>query len=191
MPGVGVRTPLAGCPLQPQGRACNPIYSMRPPPARMVSVRAEALIRAPPEEVWRIISDLDGEPRYWRGTRSVRNVSESGGVLTREITIAFRGKKCMQEVTVVPMERIEAAFTEGVMRGTKVLSMRAGEPPGGGATVLEAEWDVTLAGMMGMFDGAVGRHIRGGTEQALAAIREEAERRAGKGGPSAEVAGVR
>lgn len=193
MPGVGVRTPLAGCPLQPQGRACNPIYSMRPPPARMVSVRAEARIRAPPEEVWAIVSDLDGEPRYWRGTRSVRNVSESGGVLTREITIAFRGKKCMQEVTVVPMERIEAAFTEGVMRGTKILSMRAEEGPNreGRITVLEAAWDVRLAGMMGMFDGAVGRHIRGGTEQALAAIKEESERRAkaGKGGPSAEVAG--
>ncbi len=157
----------------------------------MVSVRAEARIRAPPEEVWAIVSDLDGEPRYWRGTRSVRNVSESGGVVTREITIAFRGKKCMQEVTVVPMERIEAVFTEGVMRGTKVLSMRAEEWQGGGVTVLEAAWDVGLAGMMGMFDGAVGRHIRGGTEQALAAIKEEAERRAraGKGGPSAEVAG--
>lgn len=156
----------------------------------MVSVRAEARIRAPPEEVWGIISDLDAEPRYWRGTRSVRNVSESGGTVTREVTIAFRGKKCMQEVTVSPMERIEAAFTEGVMRGTKVLSMRPEEGRGGEGrhTVLEAAWDVRLAGMMGMFDGAVGRHIRGGTEQALAAIKEEAERRAGQGRQSAEVA---
>ena len=145
----------------------------------MVSVRAEARIRAPPEEVWRIISDLDGEPRYWRGTRSVRNVSESGGVVTREVTIAFRGKKCMQEVRTIPMERIEAAFTGGIMRGTKVLSMRAEEGEGGGRhTVLEAAWDVGLAGMAGMLSGAIGRHIRGGTEQALAAIKAEAERRA-------------
>ena len=104
---------------------------------------------------------------------------------------------------MAPMERIEAVFTEGVMRGTKVLSMRAEEGPDGkgASTVLEAAWDVRLAGMMGMFDGAVGRHIRGGTEQALAAIREEAERRAAGGGgaadggaadgPSAEVAAGR
>lgn len=155
----------------------------------MVSVRAEARIRAPPEEVWRIISDLDGEPRYWRGTRSVRNVSESGGVVTREVTIAFRGKKCMQEVRTVPMERVEAAFTGGIMRGTKVLSMRAEEEGGGRLTVLEAAWDVGLAGMAGMISGAIGRHIRGGTEQALAAIKAEAERRAaaagGKGGAGA------
>ena len=142
-------------------------------------IRAEARIRAPPEEVWRIVSDLDGEPRYWKGTKSIRNVSESGGTVTREITIAFRGKKCMQDVTVRPMERIEAVFTEGVIRGTKVLSMRPEADGGGGQlTVLEAEWDVSLGGMLGMFSGAVGRHIRSGTEQALAAIKAEAEQRA-------------
>lgn len=150
----------------------------------MVDVRAEARIRAPPEEVWGIISDLDGEARYWKGTRSIRNISRSGRTVTREITIAFRGQKCMQEVTVAPMERIEAVFTGGIMRGTKVLSMRAEEGPEGGGrlTVLEAAWDVSLGGMMGMFSGAVGRRIRGGTEQALAAIKAEAERRAGAAG---------
>lgn len=156
----------------------------------MVAVRAEARIRAPPEEVWGIISDLDGEARYWRGTRSIRNISRSGRTVTREITIAFRGKKCMQEVTVAPMERIEAVFTGGIMRGTKVLTMRAEEEEqeggGGRLTVLEAVWDVSLGGMMGVFSGAVGRHIRGGTEQALAAIKAEAERRAGAGGAAAE-----
>lgn len=149
-------------------------------------IRAEARIRAPPEAVWRIISDLDGETRYWKGTRSIRNVSESGGTLTREITIAFGGRKCMQDVTVVPMERVEAVFTDGIIRGTKVLSMRAGEEGGdAAATVLEAEWNVSLGGMLGMFSGAVGRHIRGGTEQALAAIKADAERAAGAAGAGA------
>lgn len=155
-------------------------------------IRAGARIRAPPEEVWRIVSDLDGEPRYWKGTKSIRNVSESGGTVTREITIAFRGKKCMQDVTVRPMERVEAVFTEGVIRGTKVLSMRPErDGDGGRLTVLEAEWDVRLGGMMGMFAGAVGRHIRSGTEQALAAIKAEAERRAAESaaGAAAEAGG--
>lgn len=162
----------------------------------MVAVRSEVVIKAPPESVWGIISDLDGEPRYWKGTTSIRNVSSSGNTVTREITIAFRGKKCMQVVTVHPMERIEAAFTEGIMRGTKTLRIRAADggagAVGGGPTVLEAEWDVSLAGMAGMLAGAVvGRHIRGGTEQALAAIKSEAER-AGPGGQgAAQAAGGR
>lgn len=161
----------------------------------MVAVRSEVVIKAPPESVWGIISDLDGEPRYWKGTTSIRNVSSSGNTVTREITIAFRGKKCMQVVTVHPMERIEAAFTEGIMRGTKTMRIRAADggagAVGGGPTVLEAEWDVSLAGMAGMLAGVVGRHIRGGTEQALAAIKSEAER-AGPGGQgAAQAAGGR
>lgn len=150
-------------------------------------VRSEVVVGAPPESVWRIISDLDGEPRYWKGTTAVRNVSSSGNTVTREITIAFRGKKCMQVVTVHPMERIEAAFTEGVLRGTRTLSIReAGEAGGGkaggsGPTVLEAEWDISLGGMMGMFAGAIRRHIKSGTEQALGAIKAEAESGPGRG----------
>ena len=153
----------------------------------MVAVRSEVAIKAPPESVWGIISDLDGEPRYWKGTTAIRNVSSSGNTVTREITIAFRGKKCMQVVTVHPMERIEAAFTEGIMRGTKTLRIRAADGKAGkgeGPTVLQAEWDISLAGMPGILGGVVGRHIRGGTEQALAAIKSEAER-AGPGGQGA------
>ena len=135
-------------------------------------MRSEVSIAAPPESVWRIISDLDGEPRYWKGTTSVRNVSSSGNTVTREITIAFRGKKCMQVVTLHPMECVEAVFTEGVLRGTKTLSIRVA---GAGTTVLEAEWDVSLGGTMGMFAGAIRRHIKSGTGLALEAIKAEAE----------------
>lgn len=151
----------------------------------MGAIRTGVRIDAPPEAVWRIISDLDGEARYWRGTTAIRNVSAEGNTVTREITIAFRGKKCMQVVTVHPMERIEASFTEGIMRGTKTLSMRAAGGGGGGggggeSTILEAEWDIGIGGMAGVLAGAISRHVKKGTEQALEAIKSEAER--GEGG---------
>ena len=152
----------------------------------MGAIRTGVRIDAPPEAVWRIISDLDGEARYWRGTTAIRNVSAEGNTVTREITIAFRGKKCMQVVTVHPMERIEASFTEGIMRGTKTLSMRAAGGGGGGgggggeSTILEAEWDIGISGMAGVLAGAISRHVKKGTEQALEAIKSEAER--GEGG---------
>ena len=148
----------------------------------MGAIRTGVRIDAPPEAVWRIISDLDGEARYWRGTTAIRNVSAEGNTVTREITIAFRGKKCMQVVTVHPMERIEASFTEGIIRGTKTLSMRAAGGGGGGgeSTILEAEWDIGIGGMAGVLAGAISRHVKKGTEQALEAIKSEAER--GEGG---------
>jgi len=42
--------------------------------------------------------------------------------------------------------------------------------------LLEAIWDVKLSGMMSMFTGMIKKHVKSGTEQALQAIKSEAER---------------
>ena len=71
------------------------------------------------EKVWDVISDIDNEPKFWKGTKEVRNISKDGNCISREITIAFRDQKCLQEVTIVPKETIKAVFTEGVIVGEK------------------------------------------------------------------------
>ena len=40
---------------------------------------------------------------------------------------------------------------------------------------LEANWDIKLSGMMGMFTGMIKKHIQSGTEQALIEIKREVE----------------
>ena len=40
---------------------------------------------------------------------------------------------------------------------------------------LNAKWDIKMSGLAGMFTGMVSKHIRGGTEQALESIKQEAE----------------
>ena len=138
----------------------------------MANIQATVDILAPVDKVWEIVSDLDNEPKFWKGTKEIRNISKEENVITREITIAFKDKKCMQKVTLYPKEKITAEFTKGMINGTKTISLFAIDDK----TKLEAVWDIKLSGMMGMFTGIIKKHIQSGTEQALQSIKEEIER---------------
>ena len=137
----------------------------------MVEIRAFVEINAPLEKVWNIVSDLDNEPKFWKGTKEIRNISKENNVITREVTIAFKDSKCMQTVTLYPKEKIHAEFIKGIINGTKTTSLHQA----GNSTHLEAVWNIKLSGMMGMFTGMVKKHIQSGTEQALQSIKQEAE----------------
>jgi len=137
----------------------------------MVQIQSFVEINAPLDKIWDIVSDLDAEPKFWKGTKEVRNISKQGNVVTREVTIAFKDSKCLQTVTLYPKEKIQAVFTKGIIDGTKTIILTQKE----GTTRLEAIWDMKLSGMMGMFTGMVKKHIQSGTEQALQSIKQEAE----------------
>jgi len=128
-------------------------------------------INASVDRVWDIISDLDNEPKFWRGTKETRIISRDGNVVTREITIAFRDSKCMQKITIQPKEKIYAEFTKGIIKGSKTLILK----PKDDSSLLEANWDVKMSGLAGMFTGIIKKHIRSGTEQALESIKQKAE----------------
>ncbi len=138
----------------------------------MTQIQISKLVNAPLEKVWNIVSDLDNEPKYWRGTKEIRNISKDENKITREITLVFRDSKCIQEVVLSPKEKIEAVFTDGILKGTKTINLKQAE----NGVYLEAIWDIKLSGMMGMFTGMVKKHIKNGTEQAIQSIKEEAER---------------
>jgi len=138
----------------------------------MALIDASIRIKAPIERVWSIVSDLDNEPKFWKGTKEIRNISKDETKITREVTIAFRDSKCMQEVLLFPQEKIEIKFTKGIIDGVKTIQLIPIE----NETELEVNWDVKLSGMMGMFTGMVKKHIKSGTNQALESIKQEAER---------------
>ena len=138
----------------------------------MTIIQASIDIKAPVEKIWDIISDLDNEPKFWKGTKEVRNISKEENKVNREITIAFRDQKCLQDVTLHPKEKIQAVFTKGIINGTKTITLTKKDE---GAN-LETVWDIKLSGMMGMFTGMVKKHIKSGTEQALQSIKQEVER---------------
>ena len=137
----------------------------------MAEIKTSVIINSTQEKIWDVISDIDNEPRFWKGTKELRNISRDGNQISREITIAFRDQKCLQQVTIIPKETIKAIFTKGVIVGEKVLTLKNMED----SCELEAIWDVKLSGKMGMFTGIIKKHIKSGTEQALQEIKKEVE----------------
>ena len=81
----------------------------------MAVIETSIQINVPAEKVWDLVSDIDNEPKFWKGTKEVRNISREGDVVNREIVIAFRDQKCQQKVTLYPKEKIVAVFTKGII----------------------------------------------------------------------------
>ena len=123
------------------------------------------------DKVWDIISDLDNEPEFWKGTKETKIISIEDNVITREIVIAFRDSKCIQKITIYPKEKIHAEFTKGILKGSKTVSVKPRES----GSLLEVNWDIKMSGLSGMFTGMIKKHIKGGTEQALQSIKLKAE----------------
>ncbi len=138
----------------------------------MATIEVEVEINATVDKVWDIVSDIDNEPKFWKGTKKVKNISKEGNTVNREIIIAFRDQKCLQEVKIFPKERIEAKFIKGVLNGKKTMILTSKEEK----TILRALWDIKLTGVMGMFTGMIRKHIKSGTEQAMQSIKSEIER---------------
>ena len=138
----------------------------------VTKIEVSTNIKSSVDRVWEIVSDIDNEPKFWKGTKEIKNLSKDGNTTNREITIAFRDQKCMQEVELQPKERIEFKFTKGIIGGEKTISLI----PKDEKTILRTVWDIKLTGMMGMFTGMIKKHVKRGTEQALQSIKSEAER---------------
>lgn len=137
----------------------------------MVTINASRQLSAPVDKVWKIVGDVDNEPQYWHGTKSVSNISKNGNVIEREVTIAFKDSKCRQTVVLDPEKSVEIRITDGPMRGTKTVTLS----PSGSATKIDVVWDIKLAGFLGMFTGMVKKHIAEGTEEALDRIAKAVE----------------
>ncbi|MFY3740758.1 MAG: carbon monoxide dehydrogenase subunit G [Candidatus Nitrosomirales archaeon] len=138
----------------------------------MVRIEASREINAPLEKVWEIASDMDNEPKYWHGTKSVKNLKVDGNTINREVIIAFKNSKCMETVVLNPKKSIDIQITEGPMKGSKAITLN----DTGGKTKVDVVWDIKLTGMMSMFTGMVKGHIEQGTKDALERISADAEK---------------
>jgi len=138
----------------------------------MAVIQVEVEIDAPIDKVWAVVSDIDNEPKFWKGTKEVKNISKEGNTINREVTIAFRDQKCLQQVKIYPKEKIKVKFIKGIINGEKIVSLTAKDEK----TILLTYWNIKLTGIMGMFTGAIKNHIKSGTEQAMQSIKEEIER---------------
>jgi ribosome-associated toxin RatA of RatAB toxin-antitoxin module len=137
----------------------------------MVNIHISKDIEASPEQVWAIISDVDREPEFWHGTRSIKNIKKDGNVIEREVVIAFRNSVCREVVTFDPKKSVKIKITDGPMKGTKNIMIDA---IADNKTRVDVQWDIKIKGFFGMFTGMIKKHISEGTEDALKRISKAA-----------------
>ena len=125
----------------------------------MATIVVQTEVNSTVEKVWEVISDIDNEPRFWKGTKEVKTLSKEGNIIKREITIAFRDQKCLQEIQLI-------------LDGTKIITLI----PKNNNVILKTTWDIKLSGKMNMFTAIIKNHIKSGTEQAMKSIKEEIEK---------------
>ena len=140
----------------------------------MVHIERRVTISADPERVWTYAADLDHEPEFWKGTKAVRTISRDGNVVERETTLAFRGRRQRERVTLEPPLRIVHELIQGPMRGTKTVVVT---PKGDGRTELTVTYDVRLVGLLKLGSHPFAKHAAEGTEHALQRIKDAAEGR--------------
>ena len=134
----------------------------------MVSIVVTREIPASLDKVWSIISDIDNEPRYWHGTKSVKNIHKDGNTVQREIVIAFRESRCREIVILDPKKSVKANILDGILRGTeKDIIVNSNRP---NQTKIEIVWNIKLSGFKMMFATIIKKHIKQGTEDAVTRI---------------------
>jgi carbon monoxide dehydrogenase subunit G len=121
-------------------------------------------ISAPLDDVWNLVSDVDREPEFWHGTKSVKNIRKEGNVVERETVIAFRNAVCKEIVTLDAKNAVKKRIIDGPIIGTKDIILT---PIGTNETRVEVKWDITVKGLFGLFRGIIKKHISEGTRDAL------------------------
>lgn len=127
-------------------------------------------IPAPLDTVWDIVGDIDREPEFWHGTKSIRNISKKGNTVERDVVIAFKNSVCREIVKLDPKKRINTEILNGPIKGTKVLTLTSIDNE---ATSITVNWDIELSGIYKLFSGMVSKHIHKGTEEALERISQK------------------
>jgi ribosome-associated toxin RatA of RatAB toxin-antitoxin module len=139
----------------------------------MVNFHTAKKMNASVSDVWKILSDLNREPEFWHGTKSIKNISNSDKMVEREVVIAFKNSICRETVTIDPMKSITTQIIDGPIKGKKVIVIN---PDGDQASVVDVEWDIRISGFMGIFSKMVKKHILEGTNDALDRISKVVEK---------------
>jgi|SRR5579872_1443080 len=136
----------------------------------MVEIKIKLQINAPTEKVWSIISNIDDDPKFWKGTTAIRNLAKDGTVITREVTIG-KVDRCLQTVTLFPKEGVNIRWMKGTITGTKDLML----VPMGNSTQLEVVLKYKLSGMATFMSGKITKDLQREADEAVQLIKEKAE----------------
>ena len=130
----------------------------------MVLIHASRDIPASLDSVWNVIADIDKEPEFWHGTKSIRKINKQGNTVEREVVLAFRNSVCREIVELDPKNSVNIKIMEGPIKGKKAITLTTIE---NNTTRINVEWDIKVNGIFGIFTEMIKKHILKGTEEAL------------------------
>jgi len=136
----------------------------------LVLIHTSRDVKATLDSVWNVISDIDREPEFWHGTKSIKNISKTGNTIEREVVIAFRNSKCREIVKLDNKKSINIDIIQGPIRGRKTIILKTIKDH---TTRIDVEWDIRLSGFYGIFTGMIKKHVLRGAEEALERISEK------------------
>jgi hypothetical protein len=122
------------------------------------------------EKLWNIISDVDRDPEYWHGTKSIKNIKKEGNIIERETTISFKNSRCKEIITLDEnnKNKIKIEIIEGPIHGEKIITLEKIDTD---STKIVVTWNIHLKGAMaGLFTIFIKKHILKGTKEALERI---------------------
>lgn len=137
---------------------------------KVAIISASRTIDSSVDKVWDIISDIDNDPEFWHGTKTVKNIRREGNVTERETIIAFRKSICKEIVTLHTNRQVLIEITEGPIIGKKIIELEKFDEK---KSKIIVTWNIQLKGSMRLFTFMVKKHIQQGTEDALNRIEEK------------------
>lgn len=136
----------------------------------MIEISVKLQVYASQDKVWGVISEIDDDPKYWKGIESVRNLSWDHGTIKREVTL-FNGNKCNQKIILFPKEGIHVRWIRGPVTGIKDIMLTRN----GDATIIEVQISYNLSGAVRLVSRQVLEELRKEAELALQLIKEKVE----------------
>jgi len=136
----------------------------------MIKIETKIQIAAPQERIWNIVSRIDNDQHYWKGIKTIINVSKDRNFVTREVSF-INGSKCFQKVTLFPREGIHIRYTKGPLVGIKDILLTST----GAATILEVQMEYMLSGVVRLVPKSILEELQSESELALQLIKEEVE----------------
>lgn len=139
----------------------------------MTIILASKNINSSLDKLWSIISEVDKDPQYWHGTKSIKNIKKEGNTIERETKISFNNYSCREIITLDEKNKnqVNIQIVEGPIYGKKTITLEKIDIH---LTKISVKWDIQLKGLMRLFTIMIKKHILKGTNEALERISSKA-----------------
>ncbi|GGP20690.1 hypothetical protein GCM10007981_09790 [Thermocladium modestius] len=134
----------------------------------MMKFQVSKKIDAPDEDIWRIVRDVNGIPKYWHGTRNLTIIGKEGDGIRARVQFAFPGPFNKGEVIINMNEQereVLMNYVKGPFTGVHKISVRGGE--------VISYWDVKYKFPFSLIESWNENHFKQGTVHALERIERE------------------